>query len=335
MSNSCAMEAAKSEKAIANDSSVRMPCMEVWSGSQLATSAVEFGGLDCWIYSRPYASACGGGDVYYLSSCATGRIIRLLLADVAGHGAVVAGIADQLRGLMRRFVNRLDHGEFVRVLNKQFAAHSAPDKFATAVVATFFVPSRRLRLSNAGHPRPLLFRAATGQWQLMGNGGLSARALPANLPLGIFAQTDYEHFDIEMQPGDCVLAYTDAVSESCDADGALLDEAGLLEALRRSTAERVAPADLIGWLTTEISGCHPANLCADDVTLLLIRANGREPSHSIRDRLGAVLRFLGALVRMLHPKSERPPFPDLLLANIGGVLFPALARRWRAQPEKL
>src|SRR5580692_2675422 len=84
-----------------------MQCMEVWGGSQIASSGVELAGLDVWIYSKPFGQAQRGGDVYYVSSCASGRISRLLLADVSGHGKSVASTAADLRTLMRRFVNRL------------------------------------------------------------------------------------------------------------------------------------------------------------------------------------------------------------------------------------
>src|SRR6266446_1190742 len=144
-----------------------MQCMEVWGGSQLTARGVAFGGLDAWVYSKPYGQAQRGGDVYYASSCATGRISRLLLADVAGHGISVASIATDLRTLMRRFVNRLDQGEFVRLLNEQFAALSDAGTFATAIITTFFAPARRLNVCNAGHPRPLLYRAALRQWNFL------------------------------------------------------------------------------------------------------------------------------------------------------------------------
>src|SRR5579862_2224194 len=148
--------------------SEQMQCMEVWGGSQLCSRAVEFGGLDTWVYSKPYGKAHAGGDVYYASSCATGRISRLLLADVAGHGKTVAATAADLRTLMRRFVNRLDQTEFVRLLNQQFMELSEGGAYATAIVSTFFAPSRRLTVCNAGHPRPLMYRAADRQWNLLG-----------------------------------------------------------------------------------------------------------------------------------------------------------------------
>src|SRR6202161_1583759 len=146
-----------------------MQCMEVWGGSQLTSSGVELGGLDVWVYSKPFGEAQRGGDVYYVSSCAPGRISRLLLADVSGHGQSVASTAADLRTLMRRFVNRLDQKEVVRLLNEQFTELSRTGSFATAVVTTFFAPSRRLLVSNAGHPRPLLYRAAQQQWTLLGD----------------------------------------------------------------------------------------------------------------------------------------------------------------------
>ena len=148
-----------------------MRCMEVWGGSQLTSHGVEFGGLETWVYSKPYGQAHAGGDIYYASSCATGRISRLLLADVAGHGDSVAATAADLRTLMRRFVNRLDQTEVVRLLNQQFAELSREAVFATAIVTTFFEPSRRLTVCNAGHPRPLLYRAAQRKWELLGHLG--------------------------------------------------------------------------------------------------------------------------------------------------------------------
>src|SRR5258706_11775090 len=86
-----------------------MTCMEVWGGNQFTTQGVEFGGLDTWVYSKPYGEAHSGGDVYYASSCATGRISRLLVADVAGHGSKRAGAASAPGTLMRPFVKSLAH----------------------------------------------------------------------------------------------------------------------------------------------------------------------------------------------------------------------------------
>lgn len=301
-----------------------MQCMEVWGGSQLTSRGVEFGGLDAWVYSKPYGKAHAGGDIYYASSCATGRISRLLLADVAGHGQTVAATAADLRTLMRRFVNRLDQTEFVRLLNQQFAVLPRTGAFATAIVTTFFEPSRRLTVCNAGHPRPLLFRAATGHWDFLGTLGPGSQTAPSNIPLGLFDAAVYEQFDVELEPGDCLLSYTDALIESRDSDGEMLGEDGLLRITR--ILGDVPPEKMIETLLAEIETRYPENLSEDDVTVLVVRANGRRLRFSLRDKLKALGRFTKALIR-----GERAPFPDANLANIGGAIIPALGRRWRAR----
>src|SRR3954464_850963 len=126
----------------------RMSCMEVWGGSEAADAAVNLPGLDAWVFSRPYEQASAGGDGYYVSSCATGRINRLLVADVSGHGEKVHAVAIQLRDLMRRYVNFLDQSKFVLNMNGRFVESSAAGCFATAVVTTFFAPTRTLSLCN-------------------------------------------------------------------------------------------------------------------------------------------------------------------------------------------
>ena len=305
-----------------------MQCMEVWGGSQLTTSGVELGGLDVWVYSKPFGEAQRGGDVYYVSSCATGRISRLLLADVSGHGQSVASTAADLRTLMRRFVNRLDQKEFVRLLNEQFTALSTHGSFATAVVTTFFEPSHRLSLCNAGHPRPLLFRAAEGSWSLLGHQDHPEKMGLSNIPLGMFQIADYEQLDVELDSGDCLISYTDALMESCDADGEMLGEQGLLRIV--NLLGDVPAEKLIPSLLREITERFPENLAADDVTLLVVRANGRALQFTLSEKIGAFGRFLKTLFRSVDPGADRAPFPDANLANVGGAIIPALARRWRA-----
>jgi sigma-B regulation protein RsbU (phosphoserine phosphatase) len=303
--------------------------MEVWGDSQLTARGLEMGGLDAWVYSKPFRQAQRGGDVYYASSCATGRISRLLLADVSGHGTSVAATAADLRTLMRRFVNRLDQKEFVRLLNQQFVALSRAGCFATAVVTTFFAPSRRLLVSNAGHPRPLLYRAAQQQWSLLGQDGKDDKQRTVrNIPLGIMDLTEYEEFDVELEPGDCLLSYTDALIESRDADGEMLGEDGVLRILQ--LLGDVEPQKITEALLKEIGERYPENLSEDDVTVLVVRANGRQPSHSFSEKFSATMRLLGSLIRGINPRAERPPLPDFSLPNVGGAIIPALGRRWRA-----
>ena len=283
----------------------QMKCMEVWGGSQLTTRGVVFGGLDAWVYSKPHGQAQRGGDVYYASSCAAGRISRLLLADVSGHGTSVASIAADLRMLMRRFVNRWDQAEFVRLLNQQFSALSKKGTFATAIISTFFAPSRRLILCNAGHPRPILYRTSQQEWSLLGQEDSPRLPGPSNLPFGILSITEYEHFDVELEPGDCLLTYTDALIESSDADGEKLGEEGVLRILK--LLGDVKPEELIDMLLGEIAERYPENLSGDDVTVLIVRANGRAQSFTLGDKMRAAGRMASSALRSLFTGGKEEP----------------------------
>jgi serine phosphatase RsbU (regulator of sigma subunit) len=313
----------------------QMQCMEVWGGSQLTGRGVKFGGLDAWVYSKPHGQAERGGDVYYASSCGTGRITRLLLADVSGHGNAVAATAAGLRNLMRRFVNRLDQTEFVSLLNQQFAEMSVSGTFATTIVTTFFAPSWRMAVCNSGHPRPLHYSAARSQWSLLTHEE-TVDSRPRNMPLGIVAMAEYEQLDVELEPGDFLICYTDALIESKDADGEMLGEAGLLNIVQllNTPGEGApdGPQRVAEGLLEEIEAQYPENLTDDDVTVMVVRANGRAPHYSIGDKLRALGRFTGTMIRAVIPGAERPPFPDWNLANLGGAIIPALGRRWRAKP---
>jgi len=291
-----------------NDSPAQhMECMEVWGGSQLTARGVVFGGLDAWVYSKPHGQAARGGDVYYASSCAAGRISRLLLADVSGHGTSVAAIAADLRTLMRRFVNRWDQAEFVRLLNQQFSALSKTGTFATAIVSTFFAPSRRLILCNAGHPRPILYRSSQKEWSLLGHEGPPRLPGPLNLPLGIMSITEYEHFDVELEPGDCVVTYTDALIESSDADGEVLGEQGVLRILK--LLGDIKPEKLIDALLGEIAERYPENLSDDDVTVLIVRANGGAHTLTLGVKMRAAARMAGSALRSLYPGRKELSSP--------------------------
>lgn len=296
-----------------------MQCLEVWGGNQPVDAGVAMAGLDAWVYCKPYQDAAGGGDVYYVSACATGRITRLLVADVSGHGDKVAAVGANLRTMMRRYVNYLDQKRFVRSLNKEFTGLTDAGCFATAVVCTFFGPTRHLTLCNAGHPPPLRYQSKRGKW-----GALNRRGDDANIPWGIDEVCNYDQFDVRLKLDDLVLCHTDSLTEARGPDGELLGEAGLLRIV--STLDTADPSKFTTALLNALAAAGYKT--DDDVTLLLFRPNTRLPKLNFVERWKVQGRMAQAFFRSLRPGGGPMPWPDLRLANIGGVFFSSLNKNW-------
>ncbi len=279
-----------------------MTCMEVWGGNRAVDSAVSTPGLDVWVLSRPWAGEDQGGDIHYLSMCAAGRISRFALADVAGHGDSVAGLAGTLRTLMRKNINTVDQSRFTRSLNEAMT-DQASGRFATAILGTYFAPSRHLILTNAGHPRPLWFRQDEidneGTWALLDETAPGAlrgrddktRDMPTNLPLGVIEPTSYSQFAVQMVPGELILFYSDALIEAPSGSN-LLGEQGLLDIV--STIDRSEPELIVERLLERIVEAGHGKALEDDVTMIMLHVNDA-PMRSVplAERISAVARLLG------------------------------------------
>lgn len=252
-----------------------MQCMEIWQGNRGVENEVRTPGLDIWVYSRPHQGSARGGDVHYVSLCGGGTITRLLLADVSGHGEAVAKVAKSLRDLMRRNINRKSQAKLVGALNREFTAFSGDGRFATAVAATYLTAGDSLAVCNAGHPRPLWYRAAEGRWSVLS----AESAAGADLPLGVDADSAYTQMSITPGKGDVVVFYTDALTEARDAGGRLLGEEGLL---RLAAGLSPDSAKSVGCgLLAAVEQYRGGESADDDVTLLALYHNAgprRQPS---------------------------------------------------------
>ncbi len=262
-----------------------LQCMEVWGGNHGIERHFHLPGLDVWLYSRPHNNVASGGDIYYLSSCASGRITRLLLSDISGHGTAVSQIASRLRDLMRKHINRVSQGRFVADINKDFT-NLGESTFATAVVGTFFASTGSLQLCTAGHPQPLLFRKGNRNWETCEQVDDSPNTL-SDLPFGITQGVEYQQSQVILNPGDMMLAYTDGVTELRLANDQLLNTSGL-----RSLAQSLANIDPASFLSTLVAVlCESASApIDDDFTLILLRADGT--SATFRNNLLAPFRLL-------------------------------------------
>jgi phosphoserine phosphatase RsbU/P len=278
-----------------------LQCMEIIGGNRTVRQTVDAPGLRIWIDSRPLGH--GGGDVHYVSTCGAGYVTRLALADISGHGDSVDRLAVALRKLMRKHINTLDQTRFARALNRELAALDQSGRFATAILATYFAPTRHLMLCNAGHGRPLWYSAKRDAWQFLDLE--SAADCPslklskaryhlerlANLPLGILDPINYQQFAVELADGDVVVLCTDAVTECGDDTGELLGETGLLALARRLGSH---DRSQIGErLLDAIESRRNGRLAADDQTLIVIEHSDTSPP---RPSIGRTVRTLAKMI---------------------------------------
>jgi phosphoserine phosphatase RsbU/P len=253
-----------------------LQCMEIWGGIEPVERAVSTPGLDLWVYSQPFEGDAQGGDVYYVTLCGGGIITRIVVADVSGHGSSVAEFSLSLRSLVRKNINQKSQKRLVERLNRQFTEMADLRRFATALVVTYLASTNRLSVCNAGHPRPLVYQAATGKWSLLAPHVGSADD-GGNLPLGLDQETRYQMFDLTLARGDRVVFYTDALTEAADASGKLLGETGLLDAASRLDAAVSSPEEIGSGLLREIDRHRGRVEAGDDVTLIVLNHNASGP----------------------------------------------------------
>lgn len=297
----------------ASPESRSLQCLEVFGGNTPVETGVAMRGMDAWLFSRPWKGAAAGGDVHYLSSCATGRIARVLIADVAGHGERVASLSQRLRDLMRRHINIVDQRRVMAALNRQFARASTDGRFATAAMETLWTPTGEADLSRAGHPPPLLYRARVNRWEAMPLA--SDEAESSDLPLGIESRARYGRVRVSLERGDMILLYTDAAVEAGVEHGRALGEPGLLEVL--GSLDPARPEALLAGLDRAIAertGGPPG----DDLTCVLLRANDDRPKPGLGLGLAAGARIARETVLSLTGKGP-VPWPEMSARNLLGA----------------
>ena len=273
--------------------------MEVWGGNGSRNSRLSRPGLDVWIWSDPRSSAeAGGGDLHLLSSCASGRITRMLLADVCGFGSLFSEIANELRDLMKRNVNTIQQTRAVRDMSCRLEDASHRGGFASTLMSTYFAPTRSFALCNAGHPPPLLYRAVDATWSILKGTPLSGSV--DNTRLGALAGGEYQRCKTKLEVGDLVLSYSNSLTECRGSDGATIGVDGLLARVRDLDVAR--PADMGSLLENRIRDECSENLSKEDARSLSVR----RPTHPSRGGTICSRRFVCCEQRPTEQRLAQP-----------------------------
>ncbi len=225
-----------------------------------------------------------GGDWYDALALPGGRL-GLVVGDVAGHGVEAAARMAELRAVARAYM--LEGHAPAEVLRQMNAYHLSmgSDSMVTIVCAIVEPDRDRARFAAAGHMPPMLVPPTPdAPVELLTSRGP---------PLGVLEVGVYEEREIAFPAGALLALYTDGLVER---RGEVLDVG--LERLRTALKEHEG-AELEQLRAHAIEACLEGAVAADDVTLVVVRADARL-GDTARFTITAVPEPLGAMRRHLR-----------------------------------
>ena len=226
----------------------------------LAPQSLVWGGLRVDTYYHPVRRI--GGD-FGVVSPVNDENLNLLVCDVSGHGIGSALVANRLyTEILAELRGSVPLGDMLRRLNR-FVMQSIGGSvfYFTAAAARIDRGGRRMVFAGAGHP-PAMIVTPGGEPRLLESRSMLLGALPD-------AVDGEAVLDLDLNPGDRVVLYTDGLTEVFDARGEMLDVEGLrkfvreaallpLAEMKRNILDRVAewrsgpPADDVSLVLVEV-----------------------------------------------------------------------------------
>jgi sigma-B regulation protein RsbU (phosphoserine phosphatase) len=205
-----------------------------------------------------------GGDYYDFVPLDNNRI-AIIMADVVGHGIAAALYMAKISAESRfALATSKTAVEAVHKMNNSLSGLNI-DRFVTLALCVLDLNTNKMTVVNAGHMPPILQKSATGE--------ITQLAMEeSGLPLGIMEDYEYESIEVQIDPGDQIVLYTDGINEAMNADGDQLTTEAMIKEMASGQAKN---PDAIGNLIRESvarhSGRHPA---IDDMCLVCL---GRKP----------------------------------------------------------
>lgn len=202
-----------------------------------------------------------GGDFYDLIYHNPDEV-SILIADVSGKGIAAA--------LFMEFSKTIIAGEVARNsstsislmgANRIIQEKSGYFMFVTVMLTRINMLKKRIRYSSAGHNEQLLYKAKEKKVLLLSGKGM---------PLGI-KESEIEEHEVEYQPGDLLVLYTDGVSETTNETGEMYSLENLAKLIERNGDMPVENLkELILDTTDAFRGDADPH---DDYTLVMVRLN--------------------------------------------------------------
>jgi phosphoserine phosphatase RsbU/P len=232
----------------------------------LPLGAREVPGLDLAAAYCPARAL--GGDFYDFLPYGEGQL-AIALGDVSGKGTAAALYGSLAIGTLRELVvdRAQKPSEMLAMLNRRLLGARLDARFIAMLFAVYDAPSRRLTISNAGGPYPLLVR----------NGVVSEIRIEG-VPLGLLSDSVYEETSIDLKAGDIFLFASDGIIES---ENAAEEQFGArrLKSLLATFAPACSAAEIASDILSATDGhSGPGVPPHDDRTLIVLRVTDETAS---------------------------------------------------------
>ncbi len=203
-----------------------------------------------------------GGDYFDFLELDDGRW-GFCLADVSGKGItaslLMANVQATIRGQSRLAP---DAGKCVERSNRMLYESTDADKFVTMFYAVLNAETNTLDYSNAGHNPPILVSAECEPMLLEVGGPV----------LGVMPKFPYRWAQVEMNPGDTLLIYSDGYSEAMNRQ---FEEFGEDRMRGLAVAHKdFPPPKLLETITEQVDQFCQGAPQADDMTIMAVRRHG-------------------------------------------------------------
>jgi sigma-B regulation protein RsbU (phosphoserine phosphatase) len=191
--------------------------------------------------------------------------LGVVIADVSGKGVPASLIMAICRSVLRAEA-RLGQSpaEVLRKVNRQLYPDIKEDMFISMAYVILDHKNNHVTLSRGGHDAPQLYRAATGEVEVL---------KPPGMALGIDSGDVFDRItgdlSVPLERDDCLVLYTDGVTEMLDANGDEFGPERMIRSIRASASE--GAQGVIARLTADVrnfANGHPQN---DDITLIVVR----------------------------------------------------------------
>ena len=164
-----------------------------------------------------------GGDYFDVLKLSEGKL-SLCIGDVSGKGMPAALLMSNLQAVVKALAtDDTPPAELMAKANRVMWRNTTEDKFITLFYALVDAERRTLQFTNAGHNAPVLTRRDGSQVRLEEGG----------LIVGAFQDSTYGQGQIELQPGDRLVLFTDGITEAANGEEEEFGDRRLVEACLR------------------------------------------------------------------------------------------------------